>query len=100
MARVVGVYLLSILFKLIRRSNWKVTCKELNVIYYAGIVRGSVAFALILTLQPGSPAEASQVQVLKSGVLFMVFITTIVFGGLMPLVIKYCLKPTELTEDK
>jgi len=32
------------------------------------------------------------VQVLKSSVLFMVFFTTIIFGGFMPLVIKYSLK--------
>lgn len=51
-----------------------------------------MAFALILTVQANTPAEINQVQVLKSSVLFMVFFTTIVIGGFMPLVIKYSLK--------
>lgn len=78
--------------RLIRGKSWKLSCRELNVICYSGIVRGSVAFALILTVDGSNPAEANQVQILKSTVLFMVFFTTIVMGGFMPLVIKYSLK--------
>lgn len=90
--RVVSVFIVSFICKLIKRDNWKVTCREMNVIWYAGIVRGSVAFALILTLQASSPEELNQIQVLKSSVLFMVFFSTIVIGGFMPLVIKCSLK--------
>lgn len=90
--RIVSVYILSLLFKLIKRDKWKVTCRELNVIWYSGIVRGSVAFALILTLQASTPEELNQIQVLKSSVLFMVFFSTIVLGGFMPLVIKCSLE--------
>lgn len=94
--RIISVYMLSGLVKLIRRKNWKVNCKELNVIWYSGIVRGSVAFALILTVSANTPEELNQVQVLKSSVLFMVFFTTIFIGGFMPLVIKCSLKPSHL----
>lgn len=90
--RIISVYLVSGLVKLIRRSNWKVNCKELNIIWYSGIVRGSVAFALILTVNPANPSELNQIQVIKSSVLFMVFFTTIIFGGFMPLIIKCNLK--------
>jgi sodium/hydrogen exchanger 8 len=88
-ARVISVYILSGIMKVIRRKSWKVSCRELNVVWYSGIVRGSVAFALILTVQPNTPEQLNQIQVMKSGVLFMVFFTTIFIGGLMPLVIKY-----------
>lgn len=96
--RIVSVFVMSGLIKLIKRKNWKVNCKELTVIWYSGIVRGSVAFALILTVQANTPAEVNQIQVLKSSVLFMVFFTTIFIGGFMPLVIKCALKEEEEEE--
>jgi hypothetical protein len=38
------------LFKLINKK-WTVTYKELSVVSIAGTIRGSVAFALILTIE-------------------------------------------------
>lgn len=55
----------------------------------AGVIRGSVAFALILTLGGGHPDEMTQV--VQSSVMVMVFITTICLGGLMPSIIACCL---------
>jgi len=53
--RIIAIYLLSGLVWLIRRKSWKISLRELNVIWYSGVVRGSVAFALILTVQANTP---------------------------------------------
>lgn len=63
---------------------------ELGIIWFAGIIRGSVAFALILTLDENVDDKniRREIQIIKSSVLFIVFITTIVLGALMPTYIK------------
>lgn len=45
-----SVFILSGLFYLIMKKKWKVNFYELGIVWFAGIIRGSVAFALILTV--------------------------------------------------
>jgi hypothetical protein len=86
LARFISIFGLSFLFRLC--LNWKVYNNELAVICAAGTIRGSVALALILSLD-GSGANRSTVSIVKSTVLIMVCITTIVLGGMMPNLIKF-----------
>ena len=66
---------------------------ELLICTVAGVIRGSVAFALILTIENPEDHEANPgVYVVKSSVLLMVFITTIFLGAIMPKFIAACLK--------
>lgn len=58
----------------------------------AGTIRGSVAFALILTIEAHDDHEVANVSVIKSTILFMVFLTTITLGGIMPTFISFCIK--------
>lgn len=53
---------------------------------FAGSIRGAIAFGLAISIQTGSVKND---EVLISTTLIMVFITTIVFGALLPLVIKH-----------
>ena len=53
---------------------------------FAGSIRGAIAFGLAISIQTGSVQND---EVLVSTTLVMVFITTIVFGAVLPLVIKY-----------
>lgn len=90
-ARFVSVFVLSgIVYFLFMRKSWKVNIYELGIIWFAGIIRGSVAFALILTLDENVDDKniRREIQIIKSSVLFIVFITTIVLGALMPTYIK------------
>ena len=59
-----------------------------------GSIRGSVAFALILTIEP-SGTNGNQVSVIKSATLALVCFTTIILGGLMPKLIKCFLGGTK-----
>lgn len=90
-ARFVSVFVLSgIVYWAFMRKTWKVNIYELGIIWFAGVIRGSVAFALILTLDENVENQElrREIQVIKSSVLFIVFITTIVLGALMPAYIK------------
>lgn len=53
-ARFASIFGLAYLCKLFKR-NWNVSFYELLIITVAGVIRGSVAFALILTLGGGHP---------------------------------------------
>lgn len=53
-ARFATIFGLSYLTKIFKK-NWKVSFWELLIISVAGVIRGSVAFALILTLGGGHP---------------------------------------------
>jgi NhaP-type Na+/H+ or K+/H+ antiporter len=68
------------------------------VVCASGTIRGSVALALILTIEGNHDTE-NQVSIIKSTVLIMVCLTTIVLGGLMPKCISFFMgKKPELVE--
>lgn len=83
---------MSFLVKLCYKS-WNVSWWELLIVTVAGIIRGSVAFALILTID--NPHDDIGINIVKSSVLLLVFITTIILGAIMPAFIKGCLKRDE-----
>lgn len=84
-ARFIAIFGLAFIFKFC--MNWKVPNNELSVVCASGTIRGSVALALILTIDGGD--NNSKVSIIKSTVLIMVCITTIVLGGVMPKLISY-----------
>lgn len=86
-SRFLTVALLSFLFKCIYKRKWTLAARELAVVAFAGSIRGSVAFALILTIE-ANEENADQVSVIKSTTLIMVCLTTIIFGALMPRLIN------------
>lgn len=53
---------------------------------FAGSIRGAIAFGLAISIDSKNQKIK---QVLVSSTLVLVFITTILFGGLMPIVIKF-----------
>lgn len=56
-ARFVSIFGLTLIFKLFMKK-WSISFYELLIITVAGVIRGSVAFALILTL--GDPEKGSE----------------------------------------
>jgi hypothetical protein len=91
-SRTASIFGISIIFKLLTKK-WTVTYKELSIVSIAGTIRGSVAFALILTIEADEhdTHTFNQVSIVKSTTLIMVCVTTIILGALMPLFIKYFL---------
>lgn len=85
-ARIITIFGISAICRRLMKK-WTITNKELSIVAVGGTIRGSVAFALILTIEP-SATNANQVSVIKSTTLGLVCFTTIVLGGLMPRIIS------------
>lgn len=85
-SRFTAIFGLSKIFSMVYKKKWTVSNNELSIVSIAGTIRGSVAFALILTIK--DEKHEDQVSVIKSTTLMMVCLTTIILGGLMPKFIK------------
>lgn len=66
----------------------KITCKELLFIWYAGLIRGAIAFGLVLRIDSGVPNR----EVIVTTCLTLVVFSTIFFGSTVGLLGK-CLFP-------
>lgn len=70
----------------------KVSFREINFISYAGMIRGAIAFGLVLRLidyahdTENYTLDLTKAQVITTTALSLVILTTIFFGSLMPLV--------------
>jgi len=64
----------------------KVNFKQLLFICYAGLIRGAIAFGLVLKLDENLVPDKNSRNVITTTALTLVISTTIVFGGLMPIV--------------
>ena len=73
----------------------KLTCRELTFISFAGLIRGAIAFGLVLRLDPGLANRS----VIVTTCLTLVVFTTVVFGSTIGLLGK-CLFPTPPKLDK
>lgn len=103
--RLAAVFLTFYLFRLCFRKK-TINFRELCFISYAGMIRGAIAFALVLkipidgTIECKSDSCLSQenYDLLVSSTLMLVMMTTLVFGTFMGKVQNLLVPPTE--EDK
>ena len=88
---VVLIYIL-VLFKHRKRIEFR----ELLFISYAGLIRGAIAFGLVLRIEP----NIKEKDVIVTTALTLVIITTLLFGSLMPLVQRWLVphKPEDTKE--
>jgi NhaP-type Na+/H+ or K+/H+ antiporter len=59
---------------------------EKGIMSFAGSIRGAIAFGLAISIETKNQKIK---EVLVSSTLVLVFVTTIIFGGLMPFVLKF-----------
>ena len=67
-----------------RESSKKITWKELTFIWYAGLIRGAIAFGLVLKIDPRHENRG----VIVTTCLTLVVFTTVFFGSTVGLVAK------------
>ena len=84
--RFVSVYGICILMDLFHVSNFKLSFVERGICGCSGTIRGAIAFGLSISIV--SKSELNR-DILLSTTLSLVFISTIVFGALMPYFIKF-----------
>jgi NhaP-type Na+/H+ or K+/H+ antiporter len=75
------------------KSRTDVGFRELIFICYGGMIRGAIAFGLVLKI-PTDPQVNPNKGIIVTTTLALVIITTVVFGSFMPIVQK-CLFPVE-----
>ena len=84
--RIIGVFCTFYLFSLCFRKK-TISFKELIFISYGGMIRGAIAFALVLTIPHcGDPTvcfSEEQYELAKSTTLIIVMSTTLLFGTFM-----------------
>lgn len=54
---------------------------EIYIIYFAGLIRGAIAFGLVLSLR------SANFTLIKSNTLLLVLFTTILIGGMMSFIV-------------
>ncbi len=84
--RFVSVYGICILMDLFHVSNFKLSFVERGICSCSGTIRGAIAFGLSISIV--SKSELNR-DILLSTTLSLVFISTIVFGALMPYFIAF-----------
>lgn len=92
-ARLGCIFLTSGVAYIFKRKTWQVNIYELLIVWFSGLIRGAVAFALICTV------EKKLNPVIISTILFIVFFTTVVLGAFMPAYIKYFIKRMSKSES-
>lgn len=67
-------------------ENFKIKFSEKGIMSCAGSIRGAIAFGLAISIDSKNKMTK---EVLVTSTLILVFFTTIVFGALMPFLIKF-----------
>lgn len=99
LGRLLSVYLADLLFR--PCSSSKLSFKELTFISYGGMIRGAIAFGLVLKIPPDNEHEQlfPERDVLITTTLSLVIITTLFFGTFMNLAQKFLVSPKVLDKE-
>jgi sodium/hydrogen exchanger-like protein 6/7/sodium/hydrogen exchanger 8 len=86
--RIAAVFTAHGLFSLCQKKK-DITIRELGFISYGGMIRGAIAFGLVLKISPLPNAKGEKFRergVIVTTTLALVIITTVLFGSFMPVV--------------
>ena len=99
LSRFGSIFISIAIFSLFKKWVIDVNCKQLTLIFFSGMIRGAIAFALSLEIKEEIAIHRDQ---MVSTTLMVVLITTIVLGGIMSAFAKLIGLETETNgeEDK
>ena len=90
--RFLAVYGISLLLSLCRLKIFSFDMSERGITFFAGCIRGAIAFGLAISL-PEDKGEGEKIkQMLTSSTLVLVFISTVLFGALMSPIVKFFMR--------
>lgn len=94
LARVVNVYVLGQLGKLVSRGKFTVCPQEMHVIFLSGMVRGAVPFVLFTSVSFTDDDRYSKNEgiVLKTTIIFIIVFTNVILNSIIPTIYKKNLK--------
>jgi NhaP-type Na+/H+ or K+/H+ antiporter len=79
-SRFASVFISIAIYALFKRCVIEINCKQLMLIWFSGLIRGAIAFALSLEISDKIAPHRDQ---MVSTTLMMVLMTTVVLGGFM-----------------
>lgn len=94
--RYVGTVTLLYIISFVFRHKREMSFREAIYLYMGGMIRGAIAFGLVLRMDESLPNR----EVIITTSLCLVIVTTVVFGSSMPLMTKFILKPPAPKEHK
>jgi len=96
-SRFCSVFISIAIYALMKRWVIEINCKQLTLIWFSGLIRGAIAFALSLEISEDIAPHRDQ---MVSTTLMMVLMTTIVLGGVMSAFAKLIGLNAEQEEDE
>jgi sodium/hydrogen exchanger-like protein 6/7/sodium/hydrogen exchanger 8 len=87
--RFIAVYGISFILNIFRLKIFQFDVSERGITFFAGCIRGAIAFGLAISIPSNGEESIKTKQMLISSTLVLVFITTVVFGALMSPIVKF-----------
>ena len=89
-ARFVNVYLLGGLCRLVANKKFSFSWEEMNMLFIGGIVRGAIPFVLFssVSFTNNSRYMKNQGLVLKSTIIIVIIVTSVVLNSIIPIFYK------------
>ena len=90
--RFLAVYGISLILNIFRLKIFSFDMSERGITFFAGCIRGAIAFGLAISMPEDVGDGKNNKQMLISSTLILVFITTLLFGALMSPIVKFFTK--------
>ena len=90
--RFIAVYGISFILNIFNLKIFKYDVSERGITFFAGCIRGAIAFGLAISMPSESEESMVNKKMLISSTLILVFITTVLFGALMSPIVKFFTK--------
>ena len=90
--RLLAIYGISFTLNIFRLKIFQFDSSERGITFFAGCIRGAIAFGLAISMPADNEKANKNKQMLISSTLILVFITTVLFGALMSPIVKYFTK--------
>ena len=87
--RFLAVYGISFILNIFRLKIFSFDMSERGITFFAGCIRGAIAFGLAISMPEDSGDGEKNKKMLISSTLVLVFISTLLFGALMSPIVKF-----------
>jgi len=90
--RFLAIYGISLILNIFKLKIFSFDMSERGITFFAGCIRGAIAFGLAISMPEDSGDGKKDKQMLISSTLILVFVSTLLFGALMSPIVKFFTK--------
>ena len=88
LSRFIGIFGVMVIMRFVFCKPFFLTTNELTFQWFAGLIRGPIAFGLVMRLESEPSLTQTRKDIITTTTLVLVIFTTIAFGSVMPLISK------------